>query len=79
MKLDGAVPRVGVLILIYTRSPFGLEFESEAGRSYVVEATADLREWKSLKTLHGTGKSTWYTPDLQSKTAIRYFRIKTQQ
>ncbi len=75
VKLNAVMAGTGVRILSYTRSPFGLEFESESGKSYVVEATGDLREWKPLKTLEGTGKRTRYTPDLQSKTAIRYFRV----
>jgi hypothetical protein len=79
VKLNAVMTGSGVSILSYTRSPFGFEFESEAGKSYVVEATVDLSEWKPVQTLEGTGKRTWYTPDLQSKTAIRYFRIKTQQ
>ena len=79
VKLNAVMAGSGVTILSYTRSPFGFEFGSEAGKSYVVEATSDLREWKPLKTLEGAGKRTWYTPDLQSKPANRYFRIKTQQ
>jgi hypothetical protein len=78
VKLDGVVPRVGVRILSYTRSPFGFEFESESGRSYVVEATGDLREWKQVQTLKGIAKKTQFYPGQVPKTPIRYFRIKTR-
>ena len=78
VKLDGTLPKVGVQILSYTRSPVGFEFGSEAGKSYVVEATSDLREWKPVQTLESSAKSTRYTPNLQPHVPLRYFRIKTR-
>ena len=55
VKLNAVMAGTGVRILSYTRSPFGLEFESEAGRQYVVESTSDLKEWGAVKTYNGTG------------------------
>ena len=78
VKLDGVVRRVGVRILSYTRSPFGFEFESESGRSYVVEATGDLKEWKPVQTLEGSAKRTRFTPQPKPKSPVRYFRVKTR-
>ena len=78
VKLDGTVPGVGVRILSYTRSPFGLEFESEAGREYVVEATGDLREWKPVQTLQGTSERIWFTPEQEPKATNRYFRVRAE-
>jgi hypothetical protein len=78
VKLDGTVPWVGVRILNYTRSPFGFEFRSEAGREYVVEATSDLKEWKPLKTLQGTSERTWFTPEQELKATNRYFRVRAE-
>jgi hypothetical protein len=78
VKLDGVVRRVGVRILSYTRSPFGFEFESESGRSYVVEATGDLKEWKPVQTLKGSSERTWFTPEHEPKATNRYFRVKTR-
>ena len=37
---------------------FGFEFGSEAGKSYVVEASSDLSEWKPVQTLEGSAKRT---------------------
>ena len=78
VKLDGTVARVGVRILSYTRSPFGLEFESEAGREYVVEATGDLREWKPVQTLKGTSGRIRFTPEQEPKATNRYFRVRIE-
>ena len=78
VKLDGAVPRVGVRILSYTRSPFGFGFESESGLSYVVEATGDLREWKPVQTLQGTSERIWFTPEQELKATNRYFRVRAE-
>ena len=79
VKLDGLVPSVGVRILSYTRSPFGLEFESESGREYVVEATGDLREWKPVQTLEGSAKRTRFTPEQEPKATNRYFRVRLEE
>jgi hypothetical protein len=78
VKLNAVMTGTGVRILSYTRSPFGLEFESEAGREYVVEATGDLREWKSVQTLKGTSATTRFTPEQEPKATNRYFRVKRQ-
>jgi len=76
VKLDGVVPRVGVRILSYTRSPFGFEFESESGREYVVEATGDLREWKPVRTLTGAGSGVKFTDTRKSIFEKQYYRVK---
>ena len=79
VKLNAVMADSGVRILSYTHSPFGFEFESEADKSYVVEVTSDLREWKPVQTLEGSAKSTRYTPNLQPQVPLRYYRVKTQQ
>ena len=76
VKLDGAVPRVGVRILSYTRSPFGFEFESESGRSYVVEATGDLKEWKPVETYNGTGTLIRFEDERGQVFPQIYYRVK---
>jgi hypothetical protein len=78
VKVDGVMDGSVVSILSYTRSPFGFEFGSEAGKSYVIEESSDLRDWKPMQTLQGSTKSTWYTPNLQPHVPLRYFRIKTR-
>ena len=79
VKLDGTVPGVGVRILSYTRSPFGLEFESEAGREYVVEATGDLREWKPVQTLTGVGSAIKFTDTRKALFGKQYYRVRIQE
>jgi hypothetical protein len=68
-----------VRILSYTRSPFGIEFESETGREYVVESTGDLKEWKPVRTLQGSGERTRFTPEEESKATNRYFRVRLEE
>jgi len=79
VKLDGVVPGVGVRILSYTRSPFGLEFESEAGREYVVEATGDLREWGVVKTYNGTGTLIRFEDERDQVFPQIYYRIRVAE
>ena len=76
VKLNAVIAGSGVTILSYTRSPFGFEFGSEVGKSYVVEATSDLREWKPVQTLKGGTLRTRYTPNLQPQVPLRYFRVR---
>ena len=76
LKLNGLVASVGVRILSYTRSPFGIEFESELGREYVVESTGDLKEWKPVRALQGSSERTRFTPGQEPKATNRYFRVK---
>ncbi|MEE2948476.1 MAG: hypothetical protein VX392_09160, partial [Verrucomicrobiota bacterium] len=76
LKLNGLVASVGVRILSYTRFPFGIEFESEWGREYVVESTGDLKEWRPVKALQGSAKRTWFKPEQEPKSTNRYFRVK---
>ena len=75
VKLDGTVPSVGVRILSYTRSPFSFEFESELGREYVVEKTGDLREWKPVRTLIGSGSVIKFTGTRKSIFEKQYYRV----
>jgi hypothetical protein len=78
LKLNGLVASVGVRILSYTRSPFGIEFESESGRDYVVESTGDLKEWKPVKALQGSSERTRFTPQPKPKSPVRYFRVQVE-
>ena len=67
---------MGVRILSYTRSPFGIEFESESGREYVVESTGDLKEWKPVQTLTGVGSAIKFTDTRQALFEKQYYRVK---
>jgi hypothetical protein len=79
VKLDGVVPRVGVRIVGYTRSPFGIEFESEEGRSYMVEATGDLKEWKEIKSYNGTGTLIRFEDERDQVFPQIYYRVKVAE
>ena len=63
-------------ILSYTRSPFEMEFESESGRSYVVEATSDLREWGVVKTYNGTGTLILFEDERDQVFPQIYYRVR---
>ena len=80
MMLQPAATRrlAPIRIVGYVREPFGIEFESESDRSYVVEATGDLKEWKPVQTLVGSGERTRFTPEQEPKKPVRYFRVKTR-
>jgi hypothetical protein len=79
VKLNAVMAGSGVTILSYTRSPFGFEFGSEEGKSYVVEASSDLKEWKPVQTLTGEGSEIKFTDTREALFEKQYYRVKTQQ
>ena len=76
VKLNAVMTGSGVTILSYTHSPFGFEFGSEAGKSYVVEATGDLREWGVVKTYNGTGTLIRFEDERDQVFPQIYYRVK---
>ena len=76
VKLNAVMTGTGVTILSYTRSPFGFEFGSEAGKSYVVEATSDLREWGVIKAYNGRGTLIRFADERDQLFPQIYYRIR---
>ena len=78
VKLDGVVSDSGITIRIvgYERNPFGFGFESQVGRSYVVEATNDLREWRVFKSYNGTGTLIRFEDERDQVFPQIYYRVK---
>jgi hypothetical protein len=46
------------------------------GRSYVVEATNDLREWRVFKTYNGTGTLIRFEDERDQVFPQIYYRVK---
>jgi hypothetical protein len=78
VKLNAVMAGSGVSILSYTRSPFGFEFGSEAGKSYVVEASSDLKEWKPVQTLTGEGSGIKFTDSRKALFEKQYYRVRVK-
>jgi hypothetical protein len=76
VKLNAVMTGSGVSILSYTRSPFGFEFGSEAGKSYVVQATSDLREWGVVKNYNGTGTLIRFEDERDQVFPQIYYRVR---
>ncbi len=77
VKLNAVMAGSGVSILSYTRSPFGFEFESESGKSYIVETTGDLLKWNQVETIQGTGLAVQFTDTRKALFEKQYYRVKT--
>ena len=76
VKLNAVMTGTVVTILSYTRSPFGFEFGSEAGKSYVVQATSDLREWRVVKNYNGTGTLIRFEDERGQVFPQIYYRVR---
>jgi len=79
VKLNAVMAGSGVSILSYTHSPFGFEFGSEAGKSYVVEVTSDLRKWKPVQTLTSEGSEIKFTDTRKALFGKQYYRVRIQE
>ena len=76
VKLNAVMTGTGVSILSYTRSPFRFEFWSEAGKSYVVEASGDLSEWGVVKDYNGTGTLIRFEDERDQVFPQIYYRVR---
>jgi len=57
-------------------SPFGLSFKTEEGISYAVQASDDLRKWKPLREINGTGEVIKFTDLREAFYQGQYYRVK---
>jgi hypothetical protein len=79
VKLNAVMAGTGVTILSYTRSPFGLSFDTGMDKSYTVEATDDLLKWNQVQTIQGTGSAVQFTDTRKALFEKQYYRVKTKQ
>ena len=78
VKLDGVASGSDSTIRIvgYDREPFGFEFESQMGSSYVVETTDDLKDWGTLKSYNGTGTLIRFEDERDHDPPQWFYRVK---
>jgi hypothetical protein len=58
-----------------TSEPFGFSFDTTVGRSYIVEATGDLRRWKAVELFQGSGGEIRFTAKPTSSGKSQFFRV----
>lgn len=80
-RLNGDQPALPEEIMIDSvrvqAGSFVLTYTTEAGRTYFVQGSTDLRSWQTVDTKAGTGSSLEYRET--ASAAYRFYRISTQQ
>ena len=83
VRLEGNLPMAARVQRIgeYLRNPFGFSFETEAGRTYVVEFSLDLEQWGKLKNFKGTGKPINFIDSTPSQlpSGKSFYRVRMNQ
>ena len=60
------------------RASFQFNFQSVAGRNYVVEASTNLFNWTPIWTNHGTGGEPPFWDPEAGDHARRFYRVNVQ-
>ncbi len=56
--------------------PLNFSFKTANGVKYDVEASEDLREWKKIRSVHGTGEDFGFTDNREALFEQQYFRVR---
>ena len=65
-----------VEIIGIENAPFGFSFKTANGGEYEVEASEDLREWKKIWSVQGTGADYKFTDKREALFNQQYYRVK---
>ncbi|HJN89679.1 MAG TPA: hypothetical protein QGG93_05035, partial [Verrucomicrobiota bacterium] len=58
---------------------FTVIFEAKQRFSYIIEVSADLREWKEVQNIDGKGDMIQYRPESKFSDKARFFRVRLDQ
>ncbi len=72
----GALPVFGPTIGFEPDGRFQVAFSGRAGTRYVIEASADLRSWTPLDTVHCTGELMRWADNAASAERVRFYRLR---
>jgi len=59
-----------------TSEPFGFDFKSKKEKSYAIESSTDLREWKQINVIKGTGAIVRFEDERDQVFLQIYFRVR---
>ena len=65
-----------IRIKIYNTNPFSFEFISIKEKSYAIEFSTDLKEWKEINVIKGTGAIVRFEDERDEVFSQVYFRVR---
>ena len=65
-----------IRIKIYNTNPFSFEFNSLKEKSYAIEFSTDLKEWKEINVIKGTGAIVRFEDERDEVFSQVYFRVR---
>ncbi len=65
-----------IRIKIYNTNPFSFEFNSIKEKSYAIEFSTDLKEWKEINVIKGTGAIVRFEDERDEVFSQVYFRVR---
>ena len=75
VQLDGSASSK-VEIISLSRAPFGFSFKTELDSTYIIEASHDLRKWREIGEVQGTGSSVKFIERRKALFTKQYYRVK---
>ncbi|MFL2479794.1 MAG: immunoglobulin-like domain-containing protein, partial [Verrucomicrobiales bacterium] len=60
----------------YNSAPFWFEFKSKKEKSYAIESSTDLREWKGINVIKGTGAIIRFEDERDQIFLQMYYRVR---
>jgi hypothetical protein len=60
----------------YNSAPFWFEFKSKKEKSYAIESSTDLREWKGINVIKGTGAIIRFEDERDQVFLQMYYRVR---
>ena len=65
-----------IRIKIYNTNPFSFEFNSIKEKSYAIEFSTDLMEWKEINVIKGTGAILRFENERDQVFSQIFFRVR---
>ena len=75
VKLDGVVPPERPVLRSVSITPFSFRFDAEPNRSYSIEGSADLKDWKVLEQFKSTKRSHQFRDTRKALFEQQYYRV----
>ena len=60
----------------YNAVPFWFKFKSKKEKTYAIESSTDLREWKEINVIKGTGAIVRFEDERDQVFLQIYFRVR---
>ena len=75
-RFAAAVPPEKVKIEGLSARPYKFRFSTTKGRTYVVESSADLRNWSKVRQFTGANRWVTYAENRDLQSSRQFYRVR---